>query len=465
MKKTVIVYGKAETDIQKKALEMFSRLVLEYTAEYPALYTASEYTEKENERAIFIGKREDHPCLSVMEEMPPAYAESYRITVKNDTVYIEGSDDVGTLYGCMDFFDRYLIDLEYPNTELYQVNPFENPFPDRSFSSYPKVRNRGLWTWGHVLYDYQGYFDHMLRLKLNTVTIWNDRVPLNAKEMIDYAHRCGIKVIFGYSWLWTTDCKSVPLDQLCDFSQSIFDQYEKEYSSLGADGIYFQSATELSAEKIGDIIIADAVTSFVNHTANLFFRKYPNLELQFGLHATSVKNKLSYIQKTDPRIRIVWEDCGAFPFHYLPSEIQDFEKTKRFVQNIATLRAENDCFGVVTKGLTKLDWFTFEHPDHPLWIGVGTKNFYANRTERKRKIWKYLQAYWIANADQAQEMVRLMAKIKKGDLYISALVEDGMFEQTVFYPVALYAEMLWDAERDIKELITKTALRTYVAFA
>ena len=100
MKKTVIVYGKAETDIQKKALEMFSRLVLEYTAEYPALYTASEYTEKENERAIFIGKREDNPCLSIIEELPPAYAESYRITVKNDTVYIEGSDDIGTLYGC-----------------------------------------------------------------------------------------------------------------------------------------------------------------------------------------------------------------------------------------------------------------------------------------------------------------------------------------------------------------------------
>ena len=135
------------------------------------------------------------------------------------------------------------------------------------------------------------------------------------------------------------------------------------------------------------------------------------------------------------------------------------------MKKIAVLRAQDDRFGVVTKGLTKLDWYAFEHPDKPLWIGAGTKAFYQNRTERKRKIWKYLQAYWLIHADKAQKSVHLMANMKDGDLYIRALLEDGMFEQTVFYPAALYAEMLWDADRDIKELMSEVALRSYVEFA
>ncbi len=465
MKKITVIYGKAETGLQKKALEMLSRFLVEYTLEYPALYPADAYIKDESRRYIFIGTAENNPYLSRVAEASLSHAEEYRITVKDGAVYIEGFDDAGVLYGCIDFFDRYIMRLEYPDTDSYHIDAFERDLPDFSYSSYPKVKNRGLWTWGHVIYDYKGYLDNMVKLKLNTLTVWNDRVPFNAKELVAYAHDCGIKVIFGYSWLWSTECAKIPFDQLCDFSEGIFEQYEKEYSALGADGIYFQSATELSSETIGGIVIAEAVTNFVNHTASLFFEKYPNLELQFGLHATSVKNKLDFIKKTDPRIRIVWEDCGAFPFSYVPSDVSDFELTGDFTKKIAVLRGEDDRFGVVTKGFTKLDWSAFEHPDAPLYIGVGTKELYRNREARKRKIWKYLQAYWIAYADKAEEMVLLMQEAKDGDLYISALLEDGMFEETVMYPAALYAEMLWDCSQDIKKLLSDVALRSYVEFA
>ena len=465
MKKNVIVYGEIQNGIQKKAVAILSEFLLDYSYDYPACYRHDEEYIRENARYFYIGTRDNNPCIKELSGGVLTHFEEYRIVVKDDTVYIEGSDDSGVLYGCIDFFDKYIIKCEYPHDDRYRINCFENTLPDFEYSSYPSVKNRGLWTWGHVIYDYKGYIDNMVKLKLNTVTIWNDCVPVNAKEMVQYAHDCGIKVIWGYSWLWSTDCKKIELDKLDDYSEGIFAQYEKEYSHLDGDGIYFQSATETNVECIGGIVVADAITRFVNKTSALFFEKYPNLELQFGLHATSVKRNLKYILETDPRIHIIWEDVGAFPFSYIPNDVKTFEETKDLVCKISKLRGENEHFGVVTKGLTKLDWFTFEHPDAPRFIGVSSKAMKVDRIVRKRKIWKYLQAYWLVNADKALEMVRLMKNLRDGNLYISALVEDGMFEENVMYPVALFAEMLWDADGDVKTMMSEVALRNYIDFA
>ena len=40
-----------------------------------------------------------------------------------------------------------------------------------------------------------------------------------------------------------------------------------------------------------------------------------------------------------------------------------------------------------------------------------------------------------------------------------------MFEENIMYPVALYSEMLWDADADINNIIPSVALRDYVTFA
>lgn len=229
--------------------------------------------------------------------------------------------------------------------------------------------------------------------------------------------------------------------------------------------MYFQSFTEVNEEYIGGRLVAEAVTELVNETAALFFEKYPNMELQFGLHADSVRERLEYIRRVDPRIRIVWENCGSFPFSYIPKDVEAFDETCEFVRKIERLRGGEERFGVVTKAFTKLDWGAFEHLQGPQYIGVSSEWMKRNREERKRKFWKYIQAYWLAYADKAQEMVRLMQKEKQGDLYITALVEDGMFETQIIYPVALYAEMLWNPDADFKETLSKVALRDYVEFA
>ena len=149
----------------------------------------------------------------------------------------------------------------------------------------------------------------------------------------------------------------------------------------------------------------------------------------------------------------------------MPDRLEDFTETVDFVKRITTLRGENERFGAVTKGLTKLDWSAFEHLEGAIWTGVSSKLMKENRIIRKRKIWRYLQAYWLTNSDKALEMVRIMANHTRGNTTITALVEDGMFEENIYFPVALFSEMLWNADGDIKSIINEVALRSYVEFA
>jgi hypothetical protein len=40
-----------------------------------------------------------------------------------------------------------------------------------------------------------------------------------------------------------------------------------------------------------------------------------------------------------------------------------------------------------------------------------------------------------------------------------------MFEENTMWPVALYAEMLWDCDSELSELTSRTALKQNVTFA
>ncbi|MBQ8510104.1 MAG: hypothetical protein IJ493_09390 [Clostridia bacterium] len=465
MKKTAIIYG-TYSGVQKKAVERLTSIILDGTGEYPSCFRGADFTDDGGFRCFYIGTAADNPHIRRLSDVHPDGAEGYSIVVRNDTAVIEGSDDAGVLYGCVDFADRYLAQVECTHdSEQYFRDVWNGVMPDFTCTSAPSVKQRGIWTWGHVIYDYRGFFDNLARLKLNTAVIWNDFVPVNGAEMIAYAHDCNVSVIWGFSWAWGTNCAAVNLAALDEQTDAICALYEREYAKLGGDGIYFQSFTELNQERIGGVLIAEAVTDFVNNTAARLWEKHPGLELHFGLHATSVAEKLSYIAKVHPDIRIVWENCGAFPFSYIPRDVENFDETVKFVRRITHLRGEGERFGAVTKGFTKLDWGCFEHQPGSYAIGGGSERWMRGRAIRKEKIWRYIQAYWLANADRALEMVRVMCGETKGDTCITALVEDGLFERNIMYPVALYAEMLWDCGGDIKEMMSRVALRDYVTFA
>ncbi len=463
MKQSVIVFGRYE-GVEASAVEQLSRTILDWTGDYPVCIPWEEYVKKPESRYFFVGTKASNGYLRQYSQVVLTKPEEYSIHVQNDTVYIEGYDEAGVLYGCVDFYNRYVTEKTVPNEGGgYWHHVFQEDMPDYDLQSAPGVSNRGLWTWGHVIYDYQGYFDHMVRLKMNTVIIWNDFPPLNAEQMVAYAHERNIKVIWGFSWLWDTDCLKAGLDRLMEESDNIVRYYEDNYAGLKGDGIYFQSFTELNQEYIGDVLIADAVTGFVNNTAAKLLAKYPGLELQFGLHAESVREKLAYIARTDPRIRIVWENCGAFPFSYEPARVDGFPETMEFVEKITKLR-EEERFGVVLKGLVKLDWSAFRHLQGRSVLGSSAPRMQKNRIDRKAELWHFIQAGWLINGDKACEMIRLMQKQTGGDLDITALVEDGMFEKKLCYPVALLGELLWDCDSDYQKIVYRVAARDDVEF-
>jgi len=470
MKKIAIIYGACETGIQQKAIETLTRELLDYTVEYPTCIAADAEINRELfHQYIYIGTKENNPYLAKLDKHPTA-PEGYVITVKDDTVYIEGTDDAGVLYGCVDFYAKYITKAEYTNkSQPYWKNPFEDGFvlPDFELASAPSITKRGLWTWGHVIYDYRRYIDNMVKLKMNTVIIWNDFVPVNIKEIIEYAHNSHVEVILGYSWGWSQKCDASDMNALAQLTEEILAQYERDFAHLDIDGIYFQSFTETTHKTIGGRLIAEAVTELVNTTADRLLAKHPGLELQFGLHATSVNDKLEYIKKTDPRVRIVWEDCGSFPFAYRPTDFADkYEETKVLTRDIATLRGADERFGVVTKSFTTLWWGKyFEHQRGSYFMGVSSDAMKTNRIVRKHKEWKYLQANWMCNCEKAYEIIRLMKECTGGDFYCTALVEDGMFEEEILYHVALYGEMLWNTDADLDTMMTEVALRDDVTFA
>ncbi len=391
----------------------------------------------------------------------------YRIKslkTKYDTqvIILSGCDEINTAYAVVTFTQEFLVEAlnAHKHNGPYFFNRlFTDPMPEYDKSFTPAIKNRAIWTWGYVIYDYRKFIDNMLKLRLNMLVIWNDYPPENAKEVVEYAHKNGIKIIWGFAWGWGVDCSKIDVQNLDTISEDVINKYKNDYAHLDGDGVYFQSFTELETEKIGDIVIAEAVTELVNKIADKLLKLYPDLYLQFGLHATSVKDKLDYIKNVDPRVTIFWEDCGAFPYHYIPKNTEGFEETVNFTEKIKNLR--DGGFGTLFKGMTCLDWTTFKHQEDTFVLGECSEEFINRRTAEKEKIWKYLQAYWITNAHYVKELLEKL----DSDTLVGALIEDGMLESGLWYPAALYAQMLWDNESTSEELLNKVALMPQVKFA
>lgn len=72
--------------------------------------------------------------------------------------------------------------------------------------------------------------------------------------------------------------------------------YENNYAQLDGGGIYFQSFTETSTAESNGVVIAKTVFGMVSRIEKRILDSHPNPEIQFGLHATSVKNRLKYIR-------------------------------------------------------------------------------------------------------------------------------------------------------------------------
>lgn len=483
MEKRWVMVIDAYKGIRKNAANMLSGFLSGLLSYVLPVKLVDELTDAERQmhQIIAVGACGDHALLAGCQEQGllavPNEAEGYGIYVgaspfdaTGQIVAIAGTDESGILYGCMDFINTYCGDILYQNRDIWSVAcfqyPLERPLNKWRTSAVPAIKTRAIWTWGHVIYDYRDFLQNMARLRLNEIVIWNDDAPLNAKDIVDHAHGLGIKVIWGFAWGWGLACvKEIEAfskaDGLQKLKEAVLNTYRTQYEGTGADGIYFQSFTEMSVDTVGGMCVAEVVTRLVNNIAGELLSLDPHLHIQFGLHATSVKTRLEYLKQVDERVSIVWEDCGAFPYHYDPDHIEDFDETYALTDTLLSLRGETEKFGAVLKGMLKLDWHIFEHPSGRYILGERTKEFIRERQLQKDKLWKLVRGSWLKNAEYFRKTVALMAAKGKEPI-VQALVEDAMLENTIALPVAIYAQTLWTPTLPAAEIIKRASKSPFV---
>jgi len=447
----------------------------EIASEVPYVLTIcqADSLTKEQEKyynIVAVGTREnnsyikrlcDNGILSV-----PENEEGYRIKVcknpenKEKQIYIlAGGGEKGAYYAVSEFVNKYLPENESHDLHKLRLDPyFSKKTVEVDYENAPKITERGIWTWGHVIYDYKRLVDNMARLRMNIITVWNDFAPINAKEFVEYAHSAGIKVIWGFSMGWGYEydiSDDKVLDKIID---DAIKHYEDNYLHLDGDGIYFQTFTETNDDSKDGMNIAERVAMFVNKVNIKFKEKFGDIRLQFGLHATSVKKYLEEVGKVDSDVEIVWEDCGCFPYEYTPENVNDFEGTMKLTKSITSLRGENDKFSAVLKGLCCLEWLEFENQMSTYNMGVWSEKSIEKRYEGMKKFWRRTNALWLKNGEKAREIIEAIRQDKKGKTMIEALIEDGLIDEKINLSCAMMAQMMWDSERDIKDIIYEACL-------
>lgn len=492
MQKYIIVYGKYD-GMEAAAVNLLSAEISRYTDSLPTVAQADDIRADElcGKDAVIVGTLSDNRLLadkytSVAGDDGEGYAVEVAERDGGNVIFIAANEMQGVYYGVVDFISTYLPTVTptlfpSPNIKGAFDAPFNRLMPPYAVEKRPCVRNRAIWTWGHCILDYRKFFENMSLVRLNEIIIWNDCLPINAKEIVRYAHAYNIRVIWGFAWGWDTHCAEFDIKKCFDpselsaFADKTLEYYEKELLPSGADGIYFQSFTELSTDCINGIGIADAVTTWVNGIAGRLFDKHPDLEILFGLHATSVARHLDCIAKVDKRIRIIWEDCGSFPYNYNPSKTDNYDVTETFTDRIASLRGSGEKFGCVYKGMTTLYWSAavegsrdahtvecFEHIDRRYVLGENSAAEIDALFADRLPSWKYYTAEWIKNADFAARLTRRISEATHADADIQLLVEYGAFEKAIMPPVALAAEMLWQPCGGTAEIIERVMQNPFV---
>lgn len=453
-----IVYGEYKGP-EKRAIELLYETLCEFVPYIPEMYEGKPSSPN---IPIFIGTKSSNPSVAEKLSSINLSEDEIYYKVADEYIIISGGSALSVFYAACSFCDDYLPKarrrtLGHP----FFVKPFIDKMPEAEHRSSPAVKERGLWTWGHVIYDYKTYIKNLARLKMNKITIWNDCPPLNAREIVDYAHSFGVKVFWGYSWGWDEHLDIRSEELMRQWGKAAVDSYKNGYADTGCDGIYYQMFTEQKTDTQDGVNIAEYAVKWTNYIASEIYKLYPDLKIEFGLHATSVKNHLDKIAKTDDRIYIVWEDCGAFPYHYNAFDTADYDETLAFSEKIAALR-EGKRFGAVLKGASWLDWSCFAHQKTPFILGMNGEREIAEKATLRRDIYRYQESAWLQNGEKAYSVIKLLAEKTKGDCTLSDLVEDGLFDRHIYLPNALFAEMCWDVASPYDEILRRVSARTYI---
>lgn len=492
-----VVFGRYE-GLQQFALDELQRMVQYFLPYVLALVPAKDQpdlgahaTATHENNLILVGTPKDNGVIARLVAQGkidvPAEDGGYAIASltspwnpQRKLLVIAGHDDAGVLYGVEDLCARVLArhaahDLKAPGIMPENPSLLRKAFddmPEFRISEYPRIASRGLWTWGYVIYDYKRFLDNMARLRMNMLIVWNDAPPLNSPQIITYAHSRGIKVIYGFHWGWGLE--GIELDnpkhrkQIKDI---VLAEYRKNYQHLDIDGIYFQTLTEHDTTKLGGRTLAAVVTDWVNDIAGGLFKIKKDLHIQFGLHATSIRDDYKELAGLDKRISIVWEDAGALPWSYeprtdfrdggncRPADLNTSRKALEYSRKLVKFRPDSE-FAMVPKGWICLRWLEDFENHGPYIMGERHPRYVRDRFAQRQPRWDMVNALWLQHYPVAAKFYREILDLKPARTLVAGLVEDGMFEETIQPSVALFAQTLWNPYQGDKEILDQ-ALSPY----
>ena len=375
---------------------------------------------------------------------------------------IAGADPSGVLYGVEEFNARHM----YRGTRLEGQDlrrKYLDEIVDFRVCESPAVQERGIWSWGYVIYDYRRFFDNMARLKMNMLTMWNDQAPLNLAEILDYAHARGIQVIAGFHWGWGLDSE-LDLTRAEDrgwIKEHVVRTFHNQYAHTAVDGIYFQTLTEHATQEIHGRSVAAWACELVNDVSAALLADYPALSIQFGLHATSIGNHYVELAGLDPRVIITWEDAGALPFGYHADPVTGeatAESTREYAKQLAVFRP-GSTFAMVPKGWMFLRWGIDFENHGPFLLGERDARDIRERLHDRQGELDERNQEWFQHYPLAARFYRDVLAVNPRML-VTGLVEDGVFEARIQPGVALFAEMLWNPQQTDADLLAR-AMRPY----
>ena len=321
----------------------------------------------------------------------------------------------------------------------------------------PQTDVRSVFTWAHPIDDYREYFRNMARLKLNRVYLWNDYPPLNAKEVVEWAHSWGIEVFWGFPWGWDEGSvirKNAGSDLGAIRDHTLAD-WRKNWRDLPGDGIYFQTFTETNPEKLGDETIAQRAVRLVNEVAEIMLTEKPTQRIVFGLHATSVRNEMATIAKTDARLEILWEDPPQFPYSInFPPHMMDEKRDFELVDEI--IADTKHPVGIVWKSQLTQDWYYWRHQAGPYLLGVTSRRTYEADKDMHDQLWKNYTANWIEKASVAWREAKRVHDIgPRVEMNCAA-----MLNGPIRFPTAFMAELFFSTEEPVDVILRRVLSRT-----
>lgn len=432
-----------------------------------ALYTmpcekASDTLPETN--AVVIGTLKENPLLQKFirpGEVPP---NGFRIRkVQNplhpekELLLIAANDPAAVLYGTVTFIDDILVQESKSdgNGVTADADVCHLPLAEIDLAEAPATRIRSVFTWAHPIGNMYEYFRNLARLKFNRVYMWNEFPPLNAAEVVDYAHSWGIEVFWGFAWGWSTNCCATNISNIAAMKQSILQEYYSIWAKLPGDGIYFQSFTEMAQRELNGRPVADSVVELVNSIAAQLLAAQPELKIVFGLHASSVKEDLDAIAKSDPRLEILWEDCGNYPFNRIkaaptPAEDQNF---------VRRLLAQKHTMGLVYKCQLVQKWENFAHQAGSYILGHNGSKMQANDLAVVTSSWKYYKAVWHELGEIAYDLTRMIQSEGGADIEMNVAAQ---LNGPIHWPTAMTAELFWQSDRPFAEIIRRAQRKGFV---